>query len=240
MTVRTLHRWSTPFLLFVAATVVVRMTTADARGLPADDKSVFVSVLDQSRKPVKDMKLEEFLLREDGTDREIVAVRPATQPLTVELLADTSAGADEYLQDIRKALTAFVRTVQTAIPNSAIQLMEFGQAARPVAPFTTSTADLEKGINRLTGKPGAGSVLLEAICTGGQRAREATQPEAGDRHSESRTQRRAKQRGSQQNLAVPAEGWRAGMGCLAPEGDVEESEARFGPQRDHEEHGRAA
>ena len=41
--------------------------------------------------------------------------------------------------------------------------MEFGQAAVTVVPFTTSGPDLEKGINRLSGKPRSASVLLEAI-----------------------------------------------------------------------------
>ena len=41
--------------------------------------------------------------------------------------------------------------------------MEFGQAAVTSVPFTTSGADLEKGINRLSGKPRSASVLLEAI-----------------------------------------------------------------------------
>ena len=164
MSVRTTcYRCVAPAVLVAFAPLLQELS---ARAAPAD-KSVFVSVLDQSGKPVKNMTGEEFLVREDGTDREIIAVRPATQPLTIELLADTTGGIDEYLQDIRQALTAFVRTVQAGVPDSPIQLMEFGQAARPVAPFSTTTDDLEKAINRLSGKRGSGSVLLEAIARAG-------------------------------------------------------------------------
>jgi VWFA-related protein len=152
--------------LMVLVALPLLLQEVSARAAPAD-KSVFVSVLDQSGKPVKNMTMEEFLVREDGTDREIVAVRPATQPLTIELLADSTGGIDEYLQDIRKALTTFVRTVHAGVPDSPIQLMEFGQAARPIAPFSTATEDLEKAINRLSGKRGSGSVLLEAIARAG-------------------------------------------------------------------------
>ena len=70
---------------------------------------------------------------------------------------------DEMLLDVRKALIAFVRQVHAVSPDAQISLMEFGQAAVTVVPFTTSDADLEKGVNRLSGKPRSASVLLEAI-----------------------------------------------------------------------------
>ena len=96
-------------------------------------------------------------------DREISDVKPATDPLQVVLLADTTSGAQDILQDLRKSLTGFVHQVLTVSPDASVMLMEFGQAAIPVVPFTSSFADFDKGINRLTAKPGVGSVLLEAL-----------------------------------------------------------------------------
>jgi len=129
----------------------------------ASDKTIFVSALDDNGSPVKGLTLEDFRLREDGVDREISDVKPATDPLQVVLLADTTSGAQEILQDLRKSLTAFVNQVLTVSPDAPIKIMEFGQAAVTVAPYSTSTADLEKAINRLVGKPSAQSVLLEAL-----------------------------------------------------------------------------
>ncbi len=106
---------------------------------------------------------DDILIREDGVDRELVSVKPSKETLNVVLLADTSPAVDEMLLDVRTSLIAFVRQVHAVSPDAQISLMEFGQAAITVVPFTTADADLEKGINRLAGKPRSASVLLEAI-----------------------------------------------------------------------------
>ena len=139
------------------------MPTAADRSAAAADKAIFVSVLDAEGKPVKDLAVEDFRLREDGVDREIVSVKPATEPLQVVLLADTTATADPLIRDIRTSLAACVKHLHQASPDAAISLMEFGQAAVTTVPFVTDDASLQNGINKLVGRPGAASVLLEAI-----------------------------------------------------------------------------
>ena len=144
----------------------------DARVPAVVDKSVFVSVLDANGKPVKDVALGDILLREDGQDREVIAIKPASQPLAVAVLVDTAQGArvtdaygtpEEYVRDIRVAVAAFTKQLLSQSPDASVMIMEFGGAAIPVVPFTSNPADLEKGINRIVSKPGVGSVLMEAI-----------------------------------------------------------------------------
>ena len=127
------------------------------------ERTIFFSALDEARRPVKDLTVNEILIREDGVDRELVAIKPSTETLNIMLLGDTTQEAGEMLRDLRVSLAAFVRQVHSVSPDAQISLMEFGQAAVTVVPFTTSEADLEKGINRLVGKPRSASVLLEAI-----------------------------------------------------------------------------
>ena len=129
----------------------------------ASDKTIFVSALDDNGAPVKGMTLADFRLREDGVDREISEVKPATQPLQIVLLADTTTAAQDILQDLRRSLSAFIKQVFAVTPDAPIKIMEFGQAAVTVAPYSTVPEDLEKAINRLVGKPNAQSVLLEAL-----------------------------------------------------------------------------
>jgi hypothetical protein len=138
-------------------------SSPSARAQNAGERTLIFAAVDEAGKPVKDIKTEEILIREDGVDREIVSVKPSTETLNVMLLADTTPVVDEMLLDVRKALIAFVRQAHSVSPDAQISLMEFGQAAVTVVPFTTSDADLEKGVNRLTGKPRSASVLLEAI-----------------------------------------------------------------------------
>lgn len=142
---------------------LVLVATVDATPQEATDKTIFVAVVDAGGKPVKDVTAAEFGVREDGVIREVVSLKPAAQPLYIELLADTTKSAAEYVRDIRVALTAFVRRIGASSPESQIALMEFGQAALTVTNFTSKTADLEKGINKLFPKPDAPSVLLEAL-----------------------------------------------------------------------------
>ena len=153
--------------------LVLALVPALDAGSPAvADKSLFVAVVDSEGRPVKDVRMGDILIREDGQDREVIAIKPASQPISVAVLVDTAQGArvtdaygtpEEYVRDIRVATSGFAKHLLSKSPDASVMLMEFGQAAIPVVPFTSSLADFDKGVNRLTSKPGVGSVLLEAI-----------------------------------------------------------------------------
>ena len=149
--------------LIAAALLTLPAARLNARAEQEDTKSLFVSVLDDSGKPVKDMTADEFRLREDGTDREIDTVRPAQPPLQIVFLVDTSDSAVRLTQDIRSAVMAFITQVHTLRNDAPVELMEFGQAAVAATPFVTGNEDLQKALTRLVGKPGANAVLLEGL-----------------------------------------------------------------------------
>ena len=163
MAARIRHFRTVPALIALVALGWAALPGGAARAQSAGERTIFVAALDEAGKPVRDIRTDEILIREDGVDREIVSVKPSTETLNIMLLADTTAAVDEMLLDVRTALIAFVRQVHSVSPDAQISLMEFGQAAVTVVPFTTSDADLEKGVNRLSGKPRSASVLLEAI-----------------------------------------------------------------------------
>jgi len=152
-----------PALIALAVLGAIAAVSPAARAQSAGERTIFFAALDEVGKPVRDIKTEEILIREDGVDREIVSVKPSTETLNIMLLADTTPAVDEMLLVARSSLIAFVRQVHAVSPEAQISLMEFGQAAVTVVPFTAADADLEKGINRLAGKPRSASVLLEAI-----------------------------------------------------------------------------
>lgn len=127
------------------------------------DKSIFVAVVDDSGAPVSGLTTDNFLIREDQIDREVVAVKPATQPICVALLADTTKDAEDYVPDIRNGLKGFVEQLAGKAPNAEISLWEFGQAAIRIKDFTSDAAGLNRDIGRLFPKPNSSSVLLEAL-----------------------------------------------------------------------------
>lgn len=170
-----LRRWLAVGFIPVAL-IAAGLTGVSARS-QGTDKTLFVAVTDANGKPLTDVKVSEFAVREDNVNREVTSVKPASKPLYVYLLADTSrqagntgfmgretsTGGTELIRDIRNSLTDAVKTLNALQPEAQIALMEFGQAAITVTKFTSKLPDLEKGINRLYPKPEAGSVILEAM-----------------------------------------------------------------------------
>ncbi len=158
MTTRTSRRCA------LAAALALGALTTNASGEgQAADKTIYVSVLDEAGKPVKDLTTKEFKVREDGVDREVVGASLAGDPLCVALLVDTTQPAEPYIRDIRTALTAFAKQITTASPGARITVFEFGQASVPLVPFTSDMETLERQIGRLYPKKTPDGVLLEAL-----------------------------------------------------------------------------
>ncbi len=151
-------------LVFASCLALTVMFGTGVAGTQGTDKTIYVSALDAEGRPVTDMTVADFAVREDGTqDREIVSAVLATEPVDIAMLADTSGGGDEYVHDIRAGFKAFVQDVLAKSPKSQLALWEFGQAAVRVQDFTSDLAELEKDVTRIYPKQKAPSVLLEAI-----------------------------------------------------------------------------
>ena len=157
---RTLMRAMT---VTAAAALALPAARLAARSGPEGTKTLYLSVLDQSGKPVKDLTADELAMREDGKDIQIVSVGPAQAPLQVVFLVDTSDSASRLTQDIRTAVGGFIKQLHTIREDAAIELMEFGQAPIPATPFTSDQTVLLNALNKMVGRPTANAVLLEAL-----------------------------------------------------------------------------
>jgi hypothetical protein len=159
-------------VLLPVALVALLFPAAPVQTQGGVNKSIFLSVLDDAGKPVKDMVADDILIREDNADRQVVSVAPPSQPIAVAVLVDTAQGTrvtdaygtpEEYVRDMRTSVATFAKELLAHSPNAAVSLTEFGQAAITIVPFTSDPAAYEKGVNRLVARPGVGSVLLEAL-----------------------------------------------------------------------------
>lgn len=135
-------------------------------------KSLFMAVLDEQGRPVRQFTADDVMIKEDGQDRAIVEVKPASQPITVAVLVDTAQGTrvtdaygtpDEYVRDIRVSIGAFGQQLLALSPDAKISLMEFGQAAVTMVPYTAELLKFNEGVNRIMSRPSIPSVLLEAL-----------------------------------------------------------------------------
>jgi hypothetical protein len=169
-----------------AALVAACLLAAVSLGSPgvdaqARERSMYVSVVNESGAPVSDLGPGDFIVRDDNVPREVLRVVPADDPMQIEVLVDNSQAAREYIRDMRTALPPFVDTLTE--PKSTGGRNEVGIVAvaeRPtiLAAPTFDRAVLQKGIDRIFAQSGSGSYLLDAIievCTGFKK-RDAARP----------------------------------------------------------------
>jgi hypothetical protein len=127
----------------------------------ANERVAYVSAYDErSRAPITGLGVRDFVVREDGTAREVLRVTPATSPMVVTILVDNTQDATPNIADIRRALTSFVKALDGIGPVSII-----GVADRPtiLRDYTTDQKQLQEGVGKIFAMPGSGATLLDAI-----------------------------------------------------------------------------
>ena len=114
--------------------------TADAR---LAEKQVIVTVMNlRTGQPVSGVTAAVLSIKEDGTDREIVKVEPATAPMSVILLADNTTAFASHVGELRATARAFFTSFFGAHSGSTGSLWTFGAAAVPVSQFQADSAKL--------------------------------------------------------------------------------------------------
>jgi hypothetical protein len=168
-------------LLLSAASAVLAFTCASI-GLfaQAEQRSVFVSALDQTGAPLANLQPRDIVVREDKAAREILSIAPASQPMHLAVLVDNSQAAEPYIRDYRAGLTDFLNAIAADPTGTRHEVSLITIAERPTinTDYTTDVAQLIKGAQRIFAMPGSGSYLLDAIMevSKGFKAREATRP----------------------------------------------------------------
>ncbi|HZR27025.1 MAG TPA: VWA domain-containing protein [Vicinamibacterales bacterium] len=158
----------------------VALAASHASAQP-NEKSMYVSVVDQNGAPVEGLSNADFIIREDNVAREVLRVVPATQPMDIALLVDTSQQARNDISQMRQALPTFVDLMTK--PNDAgrknqIAIVAFGERPTIFTEYTSDPAPLKKGIDRIWAMQGAGAYFVDAIgeVVQGFKKREAARP----------------------------------------------------------------
>jgi len=157
-------------LLFAGLAVVAVLLASPVPGsrlvAQAIERSMTVSVVDEAGAPISDLGPTDFIIREDNAAREILSVGPATEPMHIALLVDTSRAARENIAHYRTALPPFVATLINANATGAknqVAVLAFGERPTVITNYTSSLTELERGINRLWALDDTGAYLLDAV-----------------------------------------------------------------------------
>lgn len=125
------------------------------------ERVLYVSVRDQAtRAPITGLGPDAFIVREDGNRREVLRVTPATSPMSVAIIVDNSQATTPTIADLRKALSAFVKSLDGFGPVAIITVADRPTILRD---YTTNQKQLQDAANKIFAMPGSGATLLDAI-----------------------------------------------------------------------------
>jgi VWFA-related protein len=119
---------------------------------------VNASVTDRNGRAIPGMRNSDFAVYEDGSERKIVDVTPATEPFNLALLLDVSGSVEERIDFIRKAARDFLNT---ASPQDRISIISFRDDIKIVSGFSTDRSLLSKKLDELDA--GGATAMYDAL-----------------------------------------------------------------------------
>lgn len=162
----------------LAAVPVIAGLAAPARQ-DVVQKTALVTVVAEARGPVADLGPRDFIVREDRATRDVIDVRPATEPLFITLLVDTirpPAGVLAATQDFRRGLAAFVSTIKGGNPDAQFAILDYAGSTVTAIDFTSEAPTLDRYIERLFPNRQADAVLIEAVVEGARKLGDKPSP----------------------------------------------------------------
>jgi VWFA-related protein len=107
-----------------------------------------VSASDASGRPVKDLKVEDIVIEEEGRPQQVVALgEPGKTPVEIALLFDVSGSTHGQFAFQQQAAVQFIREVLK--PSDAVSLFSIGLVPKMVKARTTSSEDAIAGLTTI-------------------------------------------------------------------------------------------
>ena len=119
---------------------------------------VNASVTDRYGRAIAGMRSSDFTVYEDGAERNIVNVTPATESFNLVLLLDVSGSVEERIDFIRKAARDFINT---ASPQDRISIISFRDDIQVISDFTTDRGLLSRRLDEIDA--GGATALYDAL-----------------------------------------------------------------------------
>ena len=159
----------------VVTFILAMLVPANIAFAQATERTIYASVVDKEDAPVTGLSAGEFIVREDDVAREVLRVSPASEPMHIAVLVDTSQAIEEHMLDVRTALRAFFKQMGG---KHDIALIGLGERPTVLSDYTRDPARLEKSIGSVFARTGSGAYIMEGIVetSNGFRKRKATRP----------------------------------------------------------------
>jgi len=146
------------FLAFVAAAAMPAPLAAQS-----SEQTIYASVVGKKdRKPIEGLSVTDFVVKEDGTSREVLRAGRTADPIDLAVIVDTSTAIEPHQNDLRKALTAFV-TRMAGDHAANVALLSMADRPTILADYTTSVAELTRTVQRIFAQPNSGMVFQDAV-----------------------------------------------------------------------------
>jgi VWFA-related protein len=120
-------------------------------------RTVYVTVTDKGGSPVTDLTAEDFVIKEGGKTRDVVAAAVTNVPLRIAIIVDDN-GTGIFRYGVAKFIERLQGMAEFSLSTINVQQMK-------LVDFTANGSDLGAAINQLVARPGAndGGQLLEGI-----------------------------------------------------------------------------
>src|SRR3954449_11755891 len=122
-------------------------------------RHIFVSVTDAKGAPVGGLTAADFKVGEDGQTRVVSKAGPATDPMRIALMLDTSDAAAPALTHMRAGVAAFLDVLP---PEDEVILITTGRQMRVRVPPSTDRKKLKETAAGLF-NDGGGTVLMDGL-----------------------------------------------------------------------------
>jgi VWFA-related protein len=119
---------------------------------------VNASVTDRNGRAIPGMRDSDFAIYEDGSERKIVEVTPATEPFNLVLLLDVSGSVEERIDFIRKAARDFLNTASL---QDRISIISFCDDIKVISGFSTDRSLLSKKLDEIDA--GGATALYDSL-----------------------------------------------------------------------------